>query len=140
MIGDKLENFYVTLRVASCAISDLKEGKQLQQTRGIDIQECLYNVAGALYDLEKKECNIEFNETPAILFEIVQDCQKKAAAVLRIVFAAGIDIHDQYSTTLTIFMLVYISIDTNENTLLKRTSKSSAIKPFKRLDPVTTLT
>lgn len=87
-MGDKMESFYLTLRVASSAISDNKEGKPLQ----IDIQEAMYNVAGALYDLETHQCLENQGEGPDVLNEIVNDCCKKAAQTLRIVFAENVRI------------------------------------------------
>jgi hypothetical protein len=70
-MGDKLEEFYVTLRLASVAGPG----------------EALYNVATALFELERHECKVELAETPEVLYEIVQDCRKKAAQVLRVAFA-----------------------------------------------------
>ena len=97
-LGDKIEAFYVTLRTASTAISigrggggggsgGYGEGYNDTKHRASQIQECLYNVSVCLYDLESHESRAERNEMPDITREIAQDCCKKAAQVLRQVFA-----------------------------------------------------
>ena len=88
-LGDKIEDFYVNLRSASAAIAS-RRGAGSEASQQSSVQECLYNVSVCLYRLESHESRPELHETPEITHEIAQDCGKKAAQVLRTVFAESV--------------------------------------------------